>query len=137
MGCYWWEFQPLNSFGGGELSFKRRNSDLKHFSQDPSEIQIFSCDRGWGCNPPTRDLYRKVRKAPQLPSSASQIAILFLVSTWLHSVLFFFFFSLQVKLRIMPNVAIIQSALGCVQDDFCCEMCLCFIVHFYQHRWVV
>ena len=67
------ELAPLNSLGeegrggggGGRerLSFKRRNIDLRYFSQVPFDrVHIFPRDRGCGCNPPAQDLHRKVKK---------------------------------------------------------------------------
>lgn len=103
------ELAPLNSFGeegrggkrgGGGLSFKRRNIDLRYFSQDPFDrLHIFPRDRGCGCNPPAQDLHRKVKKnkktrALQNAKERHQIAILFYLAA---SCAAFFFLSLSLS----------------------------------------
>lgn len=92
----------------GGLSFKRRNIDLRYFSQDPFDrVHIFPRDRGCGCNPPAQDLHRKVKKKKKqelskMPRNAIRSQF---YSTWLRPVLLSSFslslsLSLQVKVRI-------------------------------------
>lgn len=122
----------------GGLSFKRRNIDLRYFSQDPFDrLHIFPRDRGCGCNPPAQDLHRKVKKtkktrALQNAKERHQIAILFYLAA---SCAAFFFLSLSLSLPTGESENLMwpfiqSSSVRCTQEriDFGCEVFLCFIV---------